>query len=409
MTSVMLLALAVGQGPARDGDEILRWNEAHLQAIKASKTPPPAAARELAILHIAAFDAVNAVTGTHERFEVDVRAKPDTSSRAAAAAAAHQVLSHFYPKRLSETDAVLADSLAAIGDGPDVDRGLALGRYVAREVLDWRAKDGADRTVAVSASRGPGVWEPTPPMFAKALAPQWPTVDCFALRRGFELRADGPPKLSSKEYSVAYEEVKSLGGKDSKTRTADQTEIAQFWVGGPGTVTPPGEWNRIAQQGARRRKLSLAENARLFALLNVAMADVSIACWDCKYHFNFWRPIQGIREADIDGNDATAPDKTWEPLLVTPPFPSYTSGHSSFSGAAAAILAAVLKEEAFDADSDSLPGVRRSFKSYTAAAEEAGMSRIYGGIHWQFDNTDGLAGGRKVAAIVLEKCLKPKR
>lgn len=397
--------------PESAADAVLSWNETALQAIKAAKTPPPLAARHLAILHIAMVDAVTGVRHTCRPFEVEVNAPPGTSVEAAAAGAAHRVLTELYPAQTRRFDALLTRTLAALGDGDAVDRGLALGRYVAKEVLVWRAEDGADREVRFRDRRGPGEWNPTPPAFSRPLAPHWPTLTCFALRRGYQFRADGPPKLTDDAYTRAFDEVKRLGSKDSTARTADQTEIALFWADGDGTVTPPGHWNRIAQSVARDRGLSLEENARLFALLNVALADVAIACWDCKYHFRVWRPIQGIREADTDGNPDTAPDRDWEPLLVTPPFPAYTSGHSSFSGAAATVLAAVLGSDKvrFSSSSDGLPGVTRRFTSFWAAAEEAGMSRIYGGIHWQFDNTDGLAGGKKVAEHVLAHCLKPVR
>jgi hypothetical protein len=256
----------------------------------------------------------------------------------------------------------------------------------------------------------PGDWNPTPPTFARALAPQWPKVSGFVLRRGDQFRPAGTPLLTDKAYTAAFEEVKRLGGRWSTARTRVQTEIAHFWADGDGTVTPPGHWNRIAQGLARQQRLTVPENARLFALLNVAMADVGIACWDCKFHFHFWRPVQAIREADRDHNRATDPDPVWEPLLPTPPFPAYTSGHSSFSSAAATVLAEFFgtDEVAFETTSEGLPGVKRRFRSFSAAAEEAGMSRIYGGIHWQFDNTDGLAGGRKVARYVLENAMQPR-
>jgi hypothetical protein len=395
---------------ARD-DLVLRWNEAALQAIKATKTPPPLAARHLAILHVAMVDAVTGVRHACKPFEVVVTAPSGTSFEAAATGAAHRVLTELYPARTRHFDGLLDRTLTALGDDDGVEKGLTLGRYVAKEVLTWRAADGADREVRFTPRRGPGEWEPTPPGFVKPAVPHWPTLTCFALRRGFQFRPDGPPKLTDKAYTDAFEEVKRLGGKESTARTPDQTEIALFWADGEGTVTPPGHWNRIAQAVSRDRSLSLEENARLFALLNVALADVGIACWDCKYHFRFWRPIQGIREADTDDNADTAPDRDWEPLLITPPFPSYTSGHSSFSGAGATVLAAVFGSDKvrFETTSDGLPGVSRRFTGFWAAAEEAGMSRIYGGIHWQFDNTDGLAGGKKVAEHVLEHCLKPVR
>lgn len=415
MTGPLFLLLALSATPAQVSpsadDAVLQWNEAALQAIKAAKTPPPLAARHLAILHIAMVDAVAGVRHTCRPFEVEVDAPLGTSAEAAAAGAAHRVLIELYPDRTRQFDALLGRSLADLDDDDSVKKGLTLGRYVAKEVLVWRAEDGADREVRFTPKRGPGEWTPTPPAFAKPLAPHWPTLTCFALRRGYQFRADGPPKLTDKAYAEAFDEVKRLGAKDSKVRTAEQTEIALFWADGEGTVTPPGHWNRIAQSVARDRRLALDENARLFALLNVALADVGIACWDCKYHFRFWRPVHGIREAETDGNPETDADREWEPLLVTPPFPAYTSGHSSFSGAAATILAAVLGSDRvrFRTTSEGLPGVSRQFTSFWAAAEEAGMSRIYGGIHWQFDNTDGLAGGKKVAEHVLAHCLKPAR
>jgi membrane-associated phospholipid phosphatase len=392
-------------------DAVLRWNEAALQAIKAAKTPPPLAARHLAILHISMVDAITGVRHTCRPFEVDAKAEPGTSVEAAAAGAAHHVLTELYPDLTRRFDTLLDRTLSALGEGEAVTKGLTLGRYVAKEVLVWRAEDGADREVRFTPKRGPGEWAPTPPAFAKPLAPHWPTLTCFALRRGYQFRPDGPPKLTDKAYTTAFDEVRRLGAKESKERTADQTEIALFWADNEGTFTPPGHWNRIAQTVARDRGFTLEDNARLFALLNVALADVGIACWDCKYHFHFWRPIQGIRAADTDGNPDTAPDRDWEPLIVSPPFPSYTSGHSSFSGAAATTLAAVFGTDKvrFESTSDGLPGVTRRYSSFWAAAEEAGMSRIYGGIHWQFDNTDGLAGGKKVAEHVLEHCLKPAR
>jgi hypothetical protein len=397
--------------PVRAEEIVPGWNEAALQAIKSAKTPPPLAARHLAILHIAMVDAVAGVRHMCRPFEVEVAAAPGPSVKAAAAGAAHRVLTELYPDRTRQFDALLERMLTGLGDGEEIDRGRTLGRYVAKEVLVWRADDGADREVRFRGRRGPGEWEPTPPAFARPLAPHWPSLTCFALRRGYQFRADGPPKLTDPAYTRAFDEVKKLGAKESKDRTADQTEVALFWADGEGTVTPPGHWNRIAQTVARQRRMSLEEGARLFALLNVALADVGIACWDCKYHFRFWRPIQGIREADADGNPDTAADRDWEPLLATPPFPSYTSGHSSFSGAAASVLASFLGTDRvrFETTSDGLPGVTRRFTSFWAAAEEAGMSRVYGGIHWQFDNTDGLAGGKKVAEHVLAHCLKPVR
>jgi hypothetical protein len=194
--------------------------------------------------------------------------------------------------------------------------------------------------------------------------------------------------------------VRDLGGGESRVRTHDQTVVAFFWADGDGTVTPPGHWNRVAQSVARGRGNTLAENARLFALLNVAMADAGVVCWACKYHFDVWRPVTAVREQDPD----------WSPLLPTPPFPAYTSGHSSFSGAAAAALAAFCGTDAvrFSSTSDGLPGVVRTYRGFWEAAEEAGMSRIYGGIHWSFDNDAGLKCGREVGEHVAARHFRPR-
>jgi len=404
------LERAGGPAAAVEDDAVLRWNEAALQAIRAERTPPPLATRHLAMVHVAIYDSVNAIRRTHRPFRATVDAPRATSEELAASVAAHRVLTELYPTRVRHFDGLLARELESVGYGETMQQSIALGQRVGSEIADWRYDDGSERESQFKPGREPGDWNPTPPAFAKPLAPHWPRVNGFVLKRGSQFRADGPPALTSTAYSTAFDEVRRLGAKNGSTRTREQTEIARFWADGEGTVTPPGHWNRIAQTISRQRGLTLAENARLFALMNVAMADVGIACWDCKFYFNFWRPIHAIREADRDGNANTTADPDWEPLLPTPPFPAYTSGHSSFSSAAATILAEFLGTDdvRFETVSDGLPGVTRRFTSLRTAADEAGMSRIYGGIHWQFDNSDGLAGGRKIAHYVLENSMKPR-
>jgi hypothetical protein len=230
------------------------------------------------------------------------------------------------------------------------------------------------------------------------------------MRKATDFRPAAPPLCDTKAFAEALEEVKLLGGRHSSVRTAEQTEIAHFWADGEGTVTPPGHWNRIAQSVAESRRLSLGENARLFALLNLALADAAILCWDCKYHFDYVRPVTAIRRADHDGNPDTWSDPTWTPLLATPPFPSYTSGHSSFSAAAAAVLAELFGDNTrFITTSDDLPHVRRSFASFSAAAAEAGRSRIYGGIHFEFDNREGQKTGAALGQYVARNFIGPAK
>jgi PAP2 superfamily len=399
----------IAEDPPAD-DPVLVWNEAALRTIRAERTPPPLAARHLAMMHVAVYDAVNAVHRTHRAFRFDPEVRPGTSERVAAAAAAHRVLVDVYPAYADQYDTMLAKTLDAAGISDGRDPALDLGQVVGRDTCKWRETDGAEKQVRFLHRHEPGDWNPTPPAFAAPLAPQWPKVAGFVLRSGDQFRPAGPPLLTNKAYTVSFNEVKRLGRKTRSERTREQTEIAHFWADGEGTVTPPGHWNRIAQRVSRQKGLTVAENARLFALLNVALADVGIACWDCKFHFHLWRPVQAIREADRDHNRDTEADPEWEPLLATPPFPSYTSGHSSFSGAAATVLAEFFgtDEVKFETASDGLPGVTRRFTSFWAAAEEAGMSRIYGGIHYQFDNTDGLAGGKQVAKYVVENSMRPR-
>jgi membrane-associated phospholipid phosphatase len=227
---------------------------------------------------------------------------------------------------------------------------------------------------------------------------------------GDQFRASGPPALTGQAYAEAFNEVKLLGAANSVTRTTDQTEIARFWADGAGTITPPGHWNQIAQTVAQSSSLSLVEEARLFALLNIAEADAAILCWDTKYSSNFWRPITAIREADTDGNDLTEQDADWKPLLTTPNFPSYTSGHASFSGAAAAVLAGLTGSDSFTFTAkahNSVAVADRTFFSFSQAAGEAADSRLYGGIHFDFDNADGLAAGVALGQYVLNSQLQP--
>jgi PAP2 superfamily protein len=381
--------------PARDAVE--RWNEAALAMIRTARTPPPVAARNLALLHIAMYDAVVSVEGGYAPFYFNAKAQAGTDATAAASVAAHRALLGLYPDRVRDLDAALDDTLTGVPDGPAKTLGVNLGQVVAERVLKWRAKDTTVRRSGYTPRLEAGRWRPTDER--APLLPEWGSVSGFAVADRTKHHPSGPPALDSAEYIASYRTVKALGSKASTERTRDQTEIALFWADGEGTVTPPGHWNRIARSAAGGRKLSLVENARLYALLNVAMADAGMICWECKYRSDFWRPVTAIRAADPN----------WTPLITTPPFPSYTSGHSSFSGAAAAALAAYFKtdEVEFTSTADDLPGVTRSFKSFTAAAEEAGMSRIYGGIHWDFDNTDGLKCGRAVAEHVAKNFFEP--
>lgn len=387
------------EGP-QEGDVVLHWNQVLLEAIRLDASPPTRASRALAMVHAAIYDTVNAIDGNPGYF-VARPAPQGAAPVAAVAAAAHEVLAYLFPAQQITFDARLEADLAAIPDGPAETNGVALGQAVAADVIPLRRGDGWDHFVEEFGGTAPGVWQPTPPMFALPLDPQWAMLEPFSMDSPDQFRPAGPPPLDSEAYANAFNEVKSLGAAAGSTRTAEQTQIARFWADGAGTYTPPGHWNQIAAELAQATGNSLSENARLFAQLNIAMADAAIACWDVKYFEEFWRPVTAIREAADDGNPATEPDAAWLPLLVTPPFPEYTSGHSTFSRAAAAILRA-----AFGPDTSfttgSFQGVPRAFTSFDQAAEEAAFSRVLGGIHFRFSSEDGLAAGRALAKHVLQ-------
>jgi hypothetical protein len=332
---------------------------------------------------------------------VDLDAPHAISATAAVAAAAHRILTYTFPTQTAAFDSDLAQSLTAVPDGARERAGVAFGEAVADALIALRAEDGSDATVTYAGGTEAGEWRPTEPGFLPALSPQWGAVTPFALASGDQFRPQGPPDLTSAEYAAAFEDVKRLGSAASPERTDDQTEIALFWADGPGSYTPPGHWNQIATEIAEIKGLSGRDSALMLAELNVALVDAGIAAWDAKYTYGSWRPITAIRLADTDGNEATMADPGWSPLLTTPNHPEYVSGHSTFSGAAAAVLTDFFGDIPFSTTSVTLPGVTRDFDSFAAAANEAGRSRIYGGIHFEFSNQDGLALGRDAGDWVL--------
>lgn len=396
--------------PAARADLVTDWNTLALNAIRAGKTPPPLAARNLAILHAAIFDACNGISQNCQAYLVTNKAPGVASETAAISIAARLVMTELFPAQQAFFDSACANAMAQVPEGPGRDAGVAWGETVADAMLRWRSADGSAEVVRYEPGSGPGVWIPTPPGFLPALFPNWPLVVPFAMTNGAQFRPPPPPLLDSAAWAFDFNLTRTLGRFDSSARTADQTQIALFWADGAGTVTPPGHWNVIAQEVAARRGNTLEQNARLFALLNLAEADAGIVAWDCKYAYNSWRPVTAIPNADSDGNLDTTSDATWTPLLITPNFPEYISGHSTFSGAAATVLAAFFGSDTtpFTTGSEALPGVLRSFESFSQAAQEAGISRIYGGIHFMSANEHGLACGAHVGAYVAGNFLLPK-
>jgi len=390
----------------RSGNPVTDWNTTLLDAVRTASSAPPLASRNMAMVHAAIYDSVNSISKKYSPYRVSIDAPAGASEEAATAAAAHRTLVGLYPAQAGKFDAALQSSLAKIPDGKAKQDGIALGQQVADQIISSRNTDGITKVVQYTPKTDLGSWTPTPPALAAALAPQWPQVTPFAMTSGSQFRPPGPPALEGAKYAEEVNYVKEIGKSDSLTRTPDQTAIAKFWANGAGTFTPPGHWNQIAQNASALGGKSLEDSARLFALLNMALADAAISCWDAKYEYNLWRPVTAIRQADTDNNPNTTADPQWQPLLTTPPFPEYMSGHSTFSGAADAVMSSVFGSDFGFADrGDQSVNSLRTYENFSQAADESGMSRIFGGIHFMSANVDGLSSGRNLGNYVVENFL----
>jgi hypothetical protein len=394
-------------------DTVLEWNVLAVEATRVAKLSPNAQTRALAMVHGAVYDAVNGIEGDYKPYLVNRHAPSWASEQAAAAVAAHDVLANLMPAQQATLDTALALSLDAVPDGKAEDAGVAYGKLVAERMIAQRADDGSTDVVTYVPGTEPDDWQSTPPNFPTAALPQWATVDPFGINSPDQFRADPPPSLGSPEFTAAFNQMKAIGVASGSTRTAEQTDIAKYWAGPGGTVQPPGHWNGIARTVAGDQGNSLAENARMFALLNIGMADALITAWDTKYAYSFVRPVTAIRNADTDGNPDTAADPAWLPLLTTPGHPSYMAAHSALSATAATVLAEFYGNDniAFSSTAEFTAGgttLTRHFDSFSQAAQEAGASRIYGGIHWSFDNQAGLQAGHSVGEFISDNLLQPR-
>ena len=406
-----LFAWALLTGMAASGiaaaDEISDWNQMLLQAMLTSPvTAAPLTMRPAAIVEAAVFDAVNGIDRRYMPIYVPPAAPPGTSARASAVEAAYTALVSLYPNQKAKFDQQLTASLAAITDTTDaVKQGLAWGQTVAQEILAWRSRDGfSDSAPAYLGGTGPGQWRPTPPAMAAALAPQLATTAPWVMRSPSQFRTAGPPALTSDQYLADYNETKSMGSSTNSGRTNDQTLFANFWQAG----NPPDYFDPVVLSLAAQHHFSMVQTARMLALVNLAMADAIIGCWDAKYTYGFWRPITAIQLGSVDDNDNTTADPAWTPLITTPPFPEYPSAHSCVSGAATQILSQTFGEEtSFSVGSTAMPGVTRRFTNFSAALEEIKNARVFGGIHFRTACVDGTALGISVGDYVMAHALAP--
>ena len=412
-TTLAFLAMLCLRLPALAADNaVLYWNEQALNATRLARNPPPIASAFYAAYHVAIFDAVNGITRTHRSWLVNDAAPAGAEMDAAIASASFTLLNAQWGQAANPRNFQVAydRALAVIADGPGKTSGIAWGRQVAERVLAERAKSGFDKPVPGQySSMDPGLWRETPPGFRPPVLPHWARVTPFALTSPAQFRAPPPPALDSKQMAEELLEVVKLGARDGAERTEYQTLSAAFWADDLGTATPPGHWNVIAQALARRNQLSTPDTARLFALLNMACADAGISCWDTKFHYRTWRPETGIRELEPKLNPHMIPKADFIPLMVTPAFPSYTSGHSTFSAAAARILQRFFGTDdiEFTVTSEGLPGAVRTFKQLSECQKEIGMSRLFGGIHVMVDNLEGTIAGHKIGDWTFDNTLQP--
>lgn len=378
-----------------------------LAAIRQDNSGPTLSTRNLAILNLAAHDALNSILGLHQPYRFQVETEANTLPEAAVIGAGYEVMLSLYPSFDARTESLYRMQLAVLPASQGATNGLELGREVARRYLTFRAADGATTEIPYIPSAEAGQWRRTPPLFRPPMTPHWGQVELFCLPGPEQFLPSPPPALQTPEYAKALEEVRLLGGLGSTARTEEQSLIARFWSDFSYTAMPPGHWHEIAAVICAERQTSLADTARLFALIALAQADTAIVCWAAKFHWNLWRPITAIGRADEDGNPQTSSEALWDDYLDAPPFPAYPSGHSSFSAASARVLTHFYgtDEIRFSVTSDSVPGVARSFTSLKACADEIGMSRIYGGIHFQFDNVEGKRMGDLIGDYVTRNFL----
>jgi hypothetical protein len=402
MRQTILLATTLGTvliATQTRADVVTDWNT-RAETIAIEKQILPAFnARQMAILQVAVFEAVNAIERRYAPYKLNLSVERNISKEAAAAAAAHGVLLVFHPERQAALDSALTASLAAIPDGEMKAKGVDLGKKAAAEIIALRAKDGADEPESYRPRTTAGVYVPTViPVFS-----HFPTVSPFVMTSGTQFRPAAPPALDSLVWTTDVNEIRLLGARNSTVRTAEQTEIGRFWL-----MTGPRSYNPIVRQIAAVKQMDMVDCARLMALVAMAGNDAIIAVMDAKYTYNLWRPVTAIRNADITGNGATPRDASWLPLADTPMHPEYPCAHCITSSAVGAVLSNLLGDQVpeFALTSTALPGVTRKWKSIKAYNDEVAAARIYAGFHYRFSTIVGQDMGRKIGDLVAQTQLR---
>ena len=385
-------------------DVVTDWNEIAIRATETAGLPPPPQTRIMAMVHAAIYDALNNIERRHATYAIDLPAPAGASAEAAVAAAAHGILTALLPQQRASLDGALNASLSKITETPSRADGITFGKEVAARLFELRKADGVSAKVGYTVREGATAYQLTPPMYAQPVLPLWGGMKPFLLRSATQFEVPGPPAPGSKEFARDFNEVKSIGGRGSTTRTNEQTATAIFWAG---SEIPP--LNVIARSMAAARKNTLMDNARLFAYLNMAMADSLIAGFEVKYRFNHWRPVTAIRNVNSAQDALLIADPKWEPLLVTPPHPEYPSAHCLATGAAEVVLRQFFGTEAINL-SLVLPlslGVERRYTSLSQLVKEMEDARVWGGIHFRAADEHGTHLGRQIGEFGLRQFLRP--
>jgi hypothetical protein len=394
---------------AQSSTVLVEWNQV-LQTLS------PVLWRPYAILHIAMFDAVNAIEHAYTPYRVHLRASGGASREAAAAQAAHDVLSALFPAQQTTFQSLLESQLKGIPPGR-ARQGRAIGHHVAREVLAWRATDGWPATIAPDPTYVlpplPGLWQPTPPANSFPTFTFYPQATPFALLTPTLFLPPPPPALASERYATDFNETKAVGSASSVVRTPEQTLLAQLFAGVNALPNFVGVWNNVARDVAASEGLSLVDTARLFALVNVSLNDGLQTSFTSKFIYDLWRPVTAIRQADQDFNDATVADADWTPLLATPPYPTYAGNAACLSAAASRVLALALgHDDVFFSvtwvRTTGLPNETRHYTGFAQLAEQQARSRIHGGIHFQFDSDASRVSCTRVAEYIFANYMRPR-
>jgi hypothetical protein len=400
MVGVLLFGAA-----AAKADVVSDWNAVMLTTVGGQS--PFAQARYAAITHLAVFEAVNAITGDYKPYLGTVTAPAGASAEAAAVAAAYRVLATYFPGSLPALDAARTSSLGSIPNGSAKDAGIAVGEAAANAMITLRADDGsAPPEFYVPPSFNPGQWQVTPscpPAGGTFL--QWRNVTPFGLARADQFRSEPPPALTSSRYARAFNEVKTVGAVNSTERPPDRSDVALLYA----AIAAPAVWNIVTTQIVADEHASLSEQAHAFALVNMALSDAGVAVFDTKYHYVFWRPETAIHFADVDGNPRTDADPSFVPFITTPCFPSYPSAHGTLSNAAREVLDRLYgdRHRSITISSATL-GITLSYGTLRAITDDIADARVYGGIHFRFDQDEGAEQGRRVGEYIYRHYIGPR-